>query len=257
MFENQLSYPAATESTIAAQRPQVLVVESDAAIRSQLVDSFQRAGFETSDVRSGTEAIELSGARAFDMAVIDQELPDGTGIALAENLQRATQIPFLFLFTRAEIDTVVHAASIGVLGYCLKPVAPCAMGPTLRFIWAMATDRYEAIEHERRRLASELHDGLGQELTAASLMAAAIERRVSLGHPLYPDDLTPLRQSIDTAHRQCRDLSHRQYPHAVTGNNVPLHFALHAHVGNLQNRHPALLPRLGYEFNLGCGSRPA
>ncbi|MGO9995007.1 MAG: response regulator [Steroidobacteraceae bacterium] len=168
-------------------RLRILLVENDALVRSLLAESLENAGFEATVAGTGREALEFAGSQSFDLAVLDHGLPDCSGTKLAETLRRTWQIPFVFLTAKTDDATVAQAAEIG------------------------------ALEHERQRLASELHDGLGQELTAASLMAAAIERNSMRGVPLAIPDLAALRQTLEQAQRYCRDLSHREYAPAVRG----------------------------------------
>ncbi len=62
----------------------------------------------------------------------------------------------------------------------------------------------ESVEIEQRRIAEELHDGLGQELTAMSLMAKSLHRALELQNSPVADRAKDLAESIPRIVRQTR-----------------------------------------------------
>jgi signal transduction histidine kinase len=222
MIKKRCSHPTQNDPAAAERRLRILLVEDDALVRAVLLAAAQRAGFDTAAVGTGREALECAQTRTFDLAVLDYRLPDCSGTVIAESLRRTSQIPFVFLTANADDAVVAEAAALGALAYLVKPFDPAALGPTIRIACARAADRSRVIEHERQRLASELHDGLGQELTAASLMAAAVECKSRRNTPIANHELTELRQTIEEAQRHCRDLSHREYANVLRGYTLGL-----------------------------------
>jgi two-component system, NarL family, sensor histidine kinase UhpB len=67
-------------------------------------------------------------------------------------------------------------------------------------------------EGERRRLAAELHDEVGQTLTAASLQAARLADR---SPPELRDDATAVRETIDETIEQVRTIARQLRPEAL------------------------------------------
>lgn len=212
MRDDRRSYVVDGNPAAAEIHPRILFVDDDPLICVTLADAAQRAGFEAATAATGGEALERARAESFDLAVLDHGLPDCSGVALARSLRRTRLLPFLFLSARSDDAMIAEAAELGALGYLIKPFDAAGLGPTLRVACAQAAGRGRALDDERRRLASELHDGLGQELAAASLMAAAIEAKSRGG--AHPEDLefAELRQTLEQAQRHCRELSRREYP---------------------------------------------
>jgi signal transduction histidine kinase len=70
----------------------------------------------------------------------------------------------------------------------------------------------EAADRERQRLASELHDNLGQVLTAASLLLEALHRGFSRSSPPAQSDVGRIRELVDESLRLCRSLAHESAP---------------------------------------------
>jgi signal transduction histidine kinase len=70
----------------------------------------------------------------------------------------------------------------------------------------------EASQRERERLASEVHDGLGQQLTGLSLMASAIAAQAQRGERVDAGSLQRLALIASDAVTQCRAVSHGLMP---------------------------------------------
>jgi signal transduction histidine kinase len=74
-----------------------------------------------------------------------------------------------------------------------------------------------AADAERQRLASELHDNLGQVLTGASLMLRAIERSVPAGNEPLREDIGRANALISESLTLCRTLAHDTSPFLAGG----------------------------------------
>jgi signal transduction histidine kinase len=70
----------------------------------------------------------------------------------------------------------------------------------------------EASQRERERLASEVHDGLGQQLTGLSLLASAIASQAQRGERIEAEALQRLAAIASDAVTQCRAVSHGLMP---------------------------------------------
>lgn len=219
----------------ATRRHRLLLVEDDALIRAVVADAAERAGFETAAAGNAHDALELAASGRFDLAVLDYSLPDGTGLDVAVALRTRFELPFLFLSAFADDQLVRKATELGALGYLVKPIDPGSLGPMLRTACARGADRRKtkllvaktrtaaarkASKRERQQLAAELHDGLGQELTGLSLLAAVIERNMQRTGHSAATDMARLRELLQQSQEHCRVLSHQQYSSAVAGSEL-------------------------------------
>ena len=69
---------------------------------------------------------------------------------------------------------------------------------------------FQVQEEERRRIAKELHDGLGQTLGAIKLNYQSISRKAIL--PQYLSDFRNLEKMLDSANLEVRSISHQMMP---------------------------------------------
>ena len=75
---------------------------------------------------------------------------------------------------------------------------------------------FEAEENERRRIGSDLHDGVGQLITAARLNLNALERDLDTAPPATLHLLVGNALSVlDESYREVRDISHNLMPNAL------------------------------------------
>jgi len=68
------------------RRPRVLLVEDDPALGQMLVWCFEEAGAQVEWADTCMAAWRLARETAQDLVLIDADLPDGDGVALAESL---------------------------------------------------------------------------------------------------------------------------------------------------------------------------
>ena len=72
-------------------RPRILVVEDDESVIRMLGFSFRSAGFDTTEVATGAEALRILKQHPPDAAVLDLQLPDGQGGAVLDRLRQLNE----------------------------------------------------------------------------------------------------------------------------------------------------------------------
>lgn len=106
---------------------QILLVDDDPVIRLAFSEGIRNDRFSISTASDGSEALAACEKLRYDLAIIDQELPDTSGLKLAKRLKYDYGIPFIFLTASDDFQTVSAAAQLGALGYLVKPVTPSQM----------------------------------------------------------------------------------------------------------------------------------
>ncbi|MCI0385067.1 LytTR family DNA-binding domain-containing protein [Streptomyces sp. CNQ085] len=104
---------------------QVLVVEDEASTREELADLLADTP-EVGEVyaaESGTRAVQLLGATAFDAVFLDISMPGLDGMDVARVISQLSAPPSIVFVTASE-SHAIEAFGIGAVDYLLKPVRP-------------------------------------------------------------------------------------------------------------------------------------
>ena len=100
----------------------ILVVDDEPAIRAELEEALQEAGFATEGAGDGRKAAELALLRSFDLCLSDIRMPASSGIELLRQLAAASPETMVILMTaHGELDTAIEALRLGAVDYLLKP----------------------------------------------------------------------------------------------------------------------------------------
>jgi DNA-binding response OmpR family regulator len=111
----------------------LLVVEDSPAARDLLRRSLEEAGHTLSLATNVADARALAGASAFDLAVIDVMLPDGSGVELCRELRAGGfTSPILFLSARGDVSDRIEGLDAGGDDYLRKPFALAELGARIR-----------------------------------------------------------------------------------------------------------------------------
>src|SRR5216683_7705410 len=145
--------------------PVVYVVDDDAGMRQTVIDVLALAGIAAEGFGSGASALALRGSGRPDLAVVDQRLPDTTGITLSARLKSEDpDLAVILLTGYASAENAIAAVGLAD-DYLTKPVPPDDLTRSVR----AGLERTQ-LRRENRRLVARL-----QELNS-SLEATVAER---------------------------------------------------------------------------------
>lgn len=102
----------------------ILLVEDNAQLATQVVRSLSREDHEVTHVADGPSAVETATSEAFDIVVLDVNLPGFDGFEVLKRIC-ATGLPrrVLMLTARSEIGDRVAGLRAGADDYLTKPFA--------------------------------------------------------------------------------------------------------------------------------------
>lgn len=112
-----MSLPISKESKVM----KLLLVEDNESILLGLEYLMQEEGYETDVARSYAEAMERYNGAAYDLVLLDINLPDGDGYELCRQMKRSQDVPVIFLTAREEEEDVVQGFELGADDYIQKP----------------------------------------------------------------------------------------------------------------------------------------
>lgn len=98
----------------------VLLIEDDTMIASGICYALEMEGYETCSVTKIADAKKVVLNKKFDLAMIDMQLPDGTGFDVSEMLKN-TDTSIIFLTVVDDENTIVKAFDDGAQDYIVKP----------------------------------------------------------------------------------------------------------------------------------------
>lgn len=101
---------------------QVLLVEDDRMIAKTLRMSLPYRGFEVTACESCRSGLEAFRAGAFDLVLLDVNLPDGSGLDVCREIRAGNaEIPILMLTAKVDEESAVKGLEGGADDYVRKP----------------------------------------------------------------------------------------------------------------------------------------
>jgi diguanylate cyclase (GGDEF)-like protein/PAS domain S-box-containing protein len=103
----------------------LLLVDDNEMNRDVLSRRLQQRGFEVTAAADGPQALALAAARAFDLVLLDVEMPGISGLEVLAALRRtrsATDLPVIMVTARSEGSDIVEAFRLGANDYVTKPI---------------------------------------------------------------------------------------------------------------------------------------
>lgn len=98
----------------------ILIIEDDTVIAYGLVYALEQEGYSVILGNSVSEATKIISKNKFDIAILDMQLPDGTGFDVSEEL-KGSDTAIIFLTVVDEENKIVSAFEGGAADYITKP----------------------------------------------------------------------------------------------------------------------------------------
>jgi two-component system, chemotaxis family, chemotaxis protein CheY len=115
------------EGTAEDRRMRVLVIDDSSLVRLYYRHTLEAAGFEVMEAINGIEGMEKALAQAFDLVIVDVNMPRMDGLSFLRALRRSERdvasIPALIVTTEAGDQDVADARTAGANFYLVKPVS--------------------------------------------------------------------------------------------------------------------------------------
>ena len=106
----------------------VLVVDDATLVRVYYRDALERAGYQVEEALNGLEALEKLLVSAFDLLIVDVNMPQMDGFTFLKVLRRQAppicSLPAVVISTEAKAEDREAAHAAGANFYLVKPVSP-------------------------------------------------------------------------------------------------------------------------------------
>src|ERR1700761_7301885 len=101
----------------------ILIVEDEKKLIDILQRSLKSEGYVVDGVNTAAAGLEYIKTYHYDLAILDLQLPDGTGTTLLKRIRELGQIlPVLILTARSDIESKVENFQAGADDFVIKPV---------------------------------------------------------------------------------------------------------------------------------------
>jgi signal transduction histidine kinase len=204
-----------SEDTAGEARPYILCADDNADMRAYL-SRLLGSRYDVESVPDGESALKAAQRRVPDIVVSDVMMPGLDGLGLLQALRqdpKTSLVPVVLLSARAGEESRIDGLRSGADDYLVKPFSSRELLARLDAGLEIARVRkgmlrkeqagiaaIDASEAQRRRLSRELHDELGQELTALVLGLKTVKDAVG------PD--SPVRDQVEHLQALATQVSH-------------------------------------------------
>lgn len=102
-------------------KPIILVVEDDKAIRKLITTTLEMEGYNYHTAENGRESILESVSNQIDTIILDLGLPDIDGVEIIKKIREWSNIPIIVVSARSEDKDKIEALDAGADDYLTKP----------------------------------------------------------------------------------------------------------------------------------------
>jgi len=196
-----------------------------------MADVLRAEGYHVETALSGRAALRALEQATPDLMLLDLKLNDVDAPDLLEKLQHAeTRVPFIVVTGQGDERVAVEVMKRGALDYVMKDAAMLDLLPAVvkRALEGLARERaldaaraeharlehevLAASERERHSIGADLHDGLGQLLTAVEFMCTALKEDAAQKAPELAPRLDQMGAMLREAVAQTRFLARGLVP---------------------------------------------
>ena len=107
---------------MSQEKPRILVVEDEAAIRDGLTDVLVYHGYEVDAVGDGRVGLEKALSGRYDLLLLDVMLPGRDGFAICDEVRKGDRDqPIIMLTAKTSDEDIVNGLALGADDYIAKP----------------------------------------------------------------------------------------------------------------------------------------
>lgn len=232
-----------------AARAEVLIVEGETLVAHDVAPNLERLGYRVVGyARSTDELLQRVQEAPPDLVLMDVKLEGKTdGVTAATLLRETSDVPVVFVTSHSTPQVIERAQTVGAYGFLAKPVddreleatlgiamnqhrqsrsdhtqreelrqqvydTTLALGDTRQEIQTLSHHLLSVQDDERRRIARELHDDLGQRTALLGLKIAALIEEAS---PALLPRMMSIQDDVTQVAKGLREVSHRLHPSIV------------------------------------------
>ena len=154
----------------------LLIIEDDISLNQMLQLHFEDGGFEVTGVNSCGEGLQQLYRQAFDLVLLDQQLPDGTGLELLQKIRtEEPEQPIIMMTGKHDLELAIQAIQDGAADFIHKPIKTDALQIVVERLLAN-----RQLSREVEALEPESHDRLHRDLIGRSSAMLEVSKKIAL-----------------------------------------------------------------------------
>ncbi|HEY3594050.1 MAG TPA: winged helix-turn-helix domain-containing protein [Polyangiaceae bacterium] len=110
-----------TTASVIETSPTILLVEHEVTWRRGLRTMLEASGYEPLEASTGQEGLSICFTQPPHLVMIDQLLPDQTGVQLTRQIRESSDVPIIMVSPRDDEDAEVEALDSGANDYVVRP----------------------------------------------------------------------------------------------------------------------------------------
>ena len=110
----------------------ILIADDDESVRGLLKATLPKDGYDVLEAGDGSEALELLAGNAFDLVLLDWNMPKRSGAHVLDELKRRNpELPVVVLTAQHQPTHRELAERLGVDAFLTKPFSPLELLDTI------------------------------------------------------------------------------------------------------------------------------
>jgi len=188
-----------TKEQALRSKASILLVDDDRLILATMATGLMQAGYAVNTTESVDEAEAwLENNPRPDIAIIDINMPERSGLELPARLNQLDHIPFIFLTARSEPEVNIQANALGAMAYLVKPIDSQQLIPAIQTALCRAQD-FKHMKSQQQQLQTALDGDRSVSIAIGIIMD---QYRIS-----YDDANAMLRNSARSKRLKLIDLA--------------------------------------------------
>jgi len=135
----------------------ILIADDDRLVLATLSSGIKDAGFEVITASNGIDALSLCLEKNPDLAMLDIDMPGMSGLKVAENLAKKSNVAFMFLSAYGGEEFVNIAKVSGAIGFLVKPMIIEQILPEINIALERAAE-LKKLHVDEQKLKASLHN---------------------------------------------------------------------------------------------------
>lgn len=154
----------------------LLIIEDDNSLNQMLQLHFEDGGFEVTGAETCGEGLEQLHKQAFDLILLDQQLPDGTGLELLQKIKaEEPDLAIIMMTGQHDLELAIQAIQDGAADFIHKPIKTEALQIVVERVLVN-----RQLSREVEALQPEPHDRLHRDLIGRSSAMLDVSKEIAL-----------------------------------------------------------------------------